>query len=101
FLWPTTHLTAKIPLQAKRVLNLSGGIALLILTISFFFLDASYSFVYYGGLYLISVVAMIAVATIAHPGASWNRWLTNPVFTYLGKRSYSIYLYQFPVMIFY
>lgn len=101
FLWPTTHLNAKIPLQAKRVLNVSGGIAVLILTISFFFLDARYSFVYYGGLYLISVVAMIAVATIAHPGASWNRWLTNPVFTYLGKRSYSIYLYQFPVMIFY
>ncbi|HIZ53619.1 MAG TPA: acetyltransferase [Candidatus Enterococcus avicola] len=101
FLWPTTHLNAKIPLQAKRVLNISGGVALFILIISFFFLDARYSFVYYGGLYLISVMAMIVVATIAHPGASWNRWLTNPVLTYLGKRSYSIYLYQFPVMIFY
>lgn len=37
----------------------------------------------------------------SHPGASLNRWLTNPVFSYLGKRSYGIYLYQFPVMIFY
>ncbi len=37
----------------------------------------------------------------AHPGASLNRLLTNPLFSYIGKRSYGIYLYQFPVMIFY
>ncbi|MGC3370963.1 acyltransferase family protein, partial [Enterococcus faecium] len=35
------------------------------------------------------------------PGASLNRWLTNPVYTWIGKRSNGIYLYQFPVMIFY
>lgn len=101
FLWPSTQLSERIPVQAKRVLNLSGGVALLLLTVAFFFLDARYSFVYYGGLYLMSLVVVVLVATIAHPGSNWNRWLTNPVFSYLGQRSYSIYLYQFPVMIFY
>lgn len=101
FLWPSTQLSEKIPIQAKRVLNLAGGISLFILILAFFFLDARYSFVYYGGLYLISLAALVLVATIAHPGANWNRWLTNPIFSYLGQRSYSIYLYQFPVMIFY
>lgn len=101
FLWPSTHLNPKIPVQAKRVLNVSGLIALGLLVIGFIFLDAGYAFVYYGGLYLMSIAAVVMVAVIAHPGASWNRWLTNPLFSYLGKRSYSIYLYQFPVMIFY
>ena len=40
------------------------------------------------------------MAVTAHPGADMNRWLTNPVFTWIGKRSYGIYLYQFPIMIF-
>lgn len=101
FLWPSTHLNPKIPVQAKRVLNVSGLIAMGLLVIGFIFLDAGYAFVYYGGLYLMSIAAVVMVAVIAHPGASWNRWLTNPLVSYLGKRSYSIYLYQFPVMIFY
>lgn len=101
FVWPSMHLRKEIPNQAKRLLNLFGGIALLIIGLAFFSLDARYSFVYYGGMYLISLVVMLFVAVIAHPGASWNNWLTNPVFTYLGQRSYSLYLWQFPIMIFY
>ncbi|MSE06716.1 acetyltransferase, partial [Lactobacillus salivarius] len=41
------------------------------------------------------------VATVAHPGANMNTWFTNPVFTWIGKRSYGIYIYQYPVMVFF
>ena len=101
FIWPSTHLRKDIPLKAKHLLNLFGGVALLLLGVAFLYLDARYRFVYYGGMYLISFVIVVLVAVIAHPGASWDKWLTNPVFTYLGQRSYSLYLWQFPVMIFY
>ncbi|MHC5268882.1 acyltransferase family protein [Enterococcus sp. LJL98] len=101
FVWPSTQLSSHIPVQARRILNLSGGVALLLLALAFFFLDGRYTFVYYGGMYVISLVILVLVAVIAHPGSSWSKWLTNPVFDYLGKRSYSLYLYQFPVMIFY
>lgn len=101
FIWPSKQLKEKIPLEAKRVLNSAGLLALVLLVISFVYLDGHSTFVYYGGMYLISLLAAVLVAITAHPGASLNRWLTNPVFTYLGKRSYGIYLYQFPVMIFY
>lgn len=30
-----------------------------------------------------------------------NRWLTNPFFSWCGQRSYGIYVYQYPVLIFY
>lgn len=101
FVWPSTRLKKNIPKQAKRVLNLAGLISLLALILFFFFLDDHYSFVYYGGMFLVSIFCVILVAVTAHPGASLDRWLTNPVFTWIGKRSYGIYLYQFPVMIFY
>ncbi|STP29287.1 acyltransferase family protein [Enterococcus durans] len=101
FVWPSTRLKKNIPKQAKRILNLAGLISLLALILFFFFLDDHYSFVYYGGMFLVSIFCVILVAVTAHPGASLDRWLTNPVFTWIGKRSYGIYLYQFPVMIFY
>lgn len=101
FVWPSTRLKKNIPKQAKRILNLAGLISLLALILFFFFLDDHYSFVYYGGMFLVSIICVILVAVTAHPGASLDRWLTNPVFTWIGKRSYGIYLYQFPVMIFY
>lgn len=101
FIWPSTHLKKEIPKKAKRVLNLAGGLSFIGLVMTFFVLDDHLSFVYYGGMLLVSLLCTILVAVTAHPGASLNRWLTNPLFSYIGKRSYGIYLYQFPVMIFY
>ncbi|WP_195961304.1 acyltransferase family protein [Enterococcus casseliflavus] len=101
FIWPSTHLKKEIPQKAKRVLNISGFASLAGLIAAFFFLDDHLTFVYYGGMFLISILCTILVAVTAHPGASLNRVLSNPIFSYIGKRSYGIYLYQFPVMIFY
>lgn len=101
FIWPSTRLKAQIPKQAKKVLNSIGLVSLVLLVTAFLFLNDGTTFLYYGGMFLISLVCVVLVAITAHPGASLNRWLTNPVFTWLGKRSYGIYLYQFPIMIFY
>lgn len=101
FVWPSFRLKEEIPLKAKQLLNGIGLVALAVLILSFLFLADHLSFVYYGGMFIVSVFATILVAVTAHPGADMNKWLTNPVFTWIGKRSYGIYLYQFPVMIFY
>lgn len=101
FIWPSTRLKKEIPESARRILNTTGLVSLFLLIVSFVFMDDRFNFPYYGGIYLVSLVTAVLVAVTAHPGASLNRWLTNPVFSYLGKRSYGIYLYQFPVMILY
>lgn len=101
FVWPSTRLKSQIPPQAKRILNGAGLVTMILLILSFLFLRDDLTFVYYGGMFLVSLLSVLLVAITAHPGASWNRWLTNPVFSWIGKRSYGIYLYQFPVMIFY
>lgn len=101
FIWPSTRLKAQIPPQAKRILNGVGLVTMILLILAFLFLRDDLTFVYYGGMFLVSLLSILLVAITAHPGASLNRWLTNPVFSWIGKRSYGIYLYQFPVMIFY
>ena len=99
--WPSNRLKTQISVQAKKTLDIAGVIAFLGIIISFLTLSAQSSFLYYGGMYLVSILSAVLVAATAHPGADFNRFLTNPVFDYIGKRSYGIYLYQFPVMIFY
>lgn len=55
---------------------------------------------YYGGMLIFSVVSMLLLMTVLlSPNA--NRLLTNPLFHYIGTRSYEIYLWQYPVMIAY
>ena len=99
--WPSNHLRTSISQKAEKTLNRAGWIALLAIVLSFFTLSAQSNFLYYGGMYLVSIFAAILVAVTAHPGADFNRYLSNPLFDYIGKRSYGIYLYQFPIMIFY
>lgn len=101
FVWPSYRLKEEIPIKAKTLLNGVGIFSLVVLLLSFLFLADHLIFIYYGGMFIVSIFATILVAVTAHPGADLNRWLTNPVFTWFGKRSYGIYLYQFPVMIFY
>lgn len=101
FVWPSTRLKQDIPEKAKQIFNVAGGLSLLLIGIAFIFWDDYLSFLYRGGFFLFSLFSMVLVAVTAHPGASWNKWLTNPLFTWMGKRSYGIYLYQFPIMIFY
>ncbi|MGK9344020.1 acyltransferase family protein [Melissococcus plutonius] len=101
FIWPSYRLKKEIPQSARHFLNGVGIISLFIIIMSFLFLADHYNFVYYGGMFIFTIFAVLLVAVTAHPGADLNRWLTNPVFDWIGKRSYGIYLYQFPVMVFY
>ena len=95
----------KLPRNLIRsdVEKLNGiGIAAIVLTvIGFFTLNGQNPATYRGGMFFYSIVGMVLVAMILHPGASLNGWLTNRFFSWVGKRSYGIYVYQYPVMIFY
>lgn len=101
FIWPSRELSADIANTNRITLDVIGGVSLIALIWMFFQMAGTSSFTYRGGMLLFTVVSAILVATVAHPGSNMNRLLTNPVFTYIGQRSYGIYLYQFPVMIFY
>ncbi|KRM72577.1 acyltransferase family protein [Lacticaseibacillus brantae] len=100
FIWPSAKLSANIKGQQKLTLNVLGGISLIGMLAMVFLVGAQSSFLYLGGMFLFSLLTMILVAVVAHPGAWFNRLLSNPVFSWVGSRSYGLYLYQFPVMIF-
>ncbi|MFC6181140.1 acyltransferase family protein [Lactiplantibacillus daowaiensis] len=101
FAWPSRQLPEDLAPANRITLDLLGGASLIGLIWMFFQLSGESAFTYRGGMFLFTVLSGILVATVAHPASHMNRILTNPVFSYIGQRSYGIYLYQFPVMIFY
>ncbi len=100
-IWPSTHLRAGISSSSRWLLNLTGIVSIAIMAYMFFELAGQNTFTYRGGMFIMAIASTTLVAACTHPGADVNRWLTNPVFRWMGTRSYGIYLYQFPVMIFY
>ncbi|MDR1018446.1 MAG: acetyltransferase [Lachnospiraceae bacterium] len=82
-------------------LNLVGIVVTILLVLSFFTLSSDNSFVYRGGMYLVSLISVVLLSLLILPDLILNRILTNPLFAYIGSRSYGIYLWQFPIMIFF
>ena len=99
--WPLNRLRPNLQANSRRLLNIIGIIATVLTIVGFFSLNGQSAFTYRGGMFLYSFIGMILMATIIHPGAGMNKWFTNPVFHWVGQRSYGIYVYQYPVMVFY
>lgn len=59
FIWPSTRLKTEIPDSAKRILNIAGLASLFMLVVSFIFMDDRFSFPYYGGIYLVSLITAV------------------------------------------
>lgn len=100
FIWPSGRLSQHLGKKWVIGLDLFGTASFLGLLVMVFTIDAQSSFLYEGGMVLFSIVTTILVAVVAHPAAHFDRLLSNPLFSYIGSRSYGLYLYQFPVMIF-
>ena len=102
-IWPMDKLKPTIKHNDSIILDIIGMICLvgIIALLVNPLMAAEKPFTYCGGMLLFTLLVTVLVGIIAHPASRWNRWLTNPIFNWIGSRSYEIYLYQFPVMIFF
>lgn len=100
-IWPTDRLRQTIQKKDKIFLDVVGLICFALMFYFMFQVKATDAFLYRGGMFIFSIIMTVMIAVVAHPASSWNRILTNPLFKWIGRLSYGIYLYQFPVMIFF
>ncbi|URW72113.1 acetyltransferase [Lactobacillus kefiranofaciens subsp. kefirgranum] len=102
-IWPIAQLNPHVRKKDTLILDIMGLVSFVIMMMLFFSkaMDPQRSFAYCGGMLLFTLDICILAGVIAHPGSHWNRILTNKLFDWIGSRSYGIYLYQFPVMIFF
>ena len=100
FLWPPFSLKEKVSTQLKLLIDSIGILGGAILVYLFFFVNSGDKWLYNGGFYAISFMTLFVIASSVHPSGMFAKLMGNPLFVYLGKRSYSLYLWHYPVIVF-
>ncbi|MEG6567511.1 acyltransferase family protein [Thermoanaerobacterium saccharolyticum] len=88
--------------EAKRkvlIYDVIGFLAIASIFAMLMYVNQYDSFVYRGGMYLLSVITAVVVAVSAHPKSLLGKILGCAPLRWLGARSYGVYLWYFPVLI--
>jgi peptidoglycan/LPS O-acetylase OafA/YrhL len=98
FFWHPEKLKAQTGTLAPAALNAMGAIGLSMVVITFLTVHDYDISLYHGGFLLLSIWTAMLIAALAHPAASIGQTLGNPGMRWLGLRSYSFYLWHWPVL---
>ena len=97
----TAWMPWRLPDQVSRLyniaLNIVGWGSLAGLLVILWRLNEFTPWLYRGGLLATSLLTAAVIAMIAHPAGGYGKLLTNPVMSWIGKRSYGIYLWHWPI----
>ncbi|XRG77887.1 acyltransferase family protein [Rossellomorea sp. GAMAL-10_SWC] len=97
--WPSRKLTNNVTTSGKILIDLVGITGLLIFLLMVGKTNQYDSFLYRGGMFLLSISAAMLIAALAHPTSKIGRFLAMRPLKWIGLRSYGIYLWQYPVII--
>lgn len=100
FLWPPFKLKNDPPKVVKYVIDGIGSLSFIVLILLFFIINDETNWIYDGGFYLISILTLFIIASVVHPSTWIAKIFSNPVLVFIGKRSYSLYLWHFAVISF-
>jgi len=98
FFWHPEKLKPETGTLAPVALNAMGAIGLSMIAITFLTVHDYDVSLYHGGFLLLSIWTAMLIAAVAHPAASIGRTLGGPGMRWLGVRSYSFYLWHWPVL---
>ena len=100
--WPmgrhSSHPVSEYDGTAQTALNVASVAAPVLLVVLMVVTNGYSSFSYYGGTLLVSAVAAVALAALLVPGTWGERALSAKPLAWIGKRSYAIYLWHYPIV---
>lgn len=99
FIWPSRKLSSSIPQRSRMAMDLVGGLSLLVLLLMIGQTNQYETFLYRGGLVLLSLLTAVLVAVVAHPASLLGKAFGWGPLRWLGKCSYGIYLWHYPVIV--
>ena len=98
FVWPLGPLRGRPNKHAAIVLD-AGALAGLVLVVAAITGWQDYEpWVYRGGILVFSIACALLIAAVVHPAGRIRRVLGLAPFVWIGRRSYGIYLWHWPIM---
>lgn len=84
---------------SRKIWALIGSISLIVLTCMMVFISSYSSFLYYGGQAIVSLLTAFVVYAVTVSRSMLNKILGHNALKWIGDRSYSIYLWHYPIII--
>ncbi|HWQ76974.1 MAG TPA: acyltransferase family protein [Syntrophomonas sp.] len=97
--WPSRKLSADISSGSRLLLDTAGTAALLAVLFMIWQSNQYQTSLYYGGLFLFSIISAVLVAVLAHPASRLGKVFSLRPLRWLGICSYGIYLWHYPVIV--
>ena len=99
--WKPTHQWRRDPEVKTVALDLAGLAGIGVLIACFAVIRSTDTFLYRGGFAIVSIASCVAIAATVHPGTVLGvHVLGRRLMTWIGKRSYSLYLWHWPIFVY-
>lgn len=95
-LWEYRMVPRRLSASANMVLGSVSFAVLLVMTIA---INGSSNFWYRGGQFVGTILTVLVIYTVSGRKTWLSRFLSNPVLKWIGDRSYSIYLWHYPIIL--
>jgi len=97
FVWNPSRLSRTVQANARHLMAGVGAAALIALAAIMWRATEFSPFVYQGGMLLVDVLTAVVIAVTVHPALRFGRALGMRPLRWIGERSYSIYLWSWPI----
>lgn len=95
-LWDYRMVPRRLSASVNMVLGSLSFAVLLVMTIA---INGSSNFWYRGGQFVGTILTVLVIYTVSGRKLWLSRFLSNPVLKWIGDRSYSIYLWHYPIIL--
>ena len=95
-LWEYRMVPRRLSASVNMVLGSVSFAVLIVMTIA---INGSSNFWYRGGQFVGTILTVLMVYAVSGRKAWLSRFLSNPVLKWIGDRSYSIYLWHYPIIL--
>lgn len=97
--WPAYKLKDHPPKYMVWFIDIIGLIGGIFLIRSFFVFTEHSAVVFQGGLYILGLFTLLFIMASVHPSTLIAKVLSLPLLTWIGRYSYSLYLWHYPVIV--